>query len=259
MTDYARAAPDRRLRRRRRPGVGDPPRRDDTTGRRRRRPARRGGRPVHGLRLLTWGLLGPGKGIEWAIDAMALLGDVRPRPSYLVAGATHPKVRRNDGEAYRDMLMRRSRRTARGRHGVVRRLVPRPAGADPVDRHRRPRRAAVRLGRSGHLRRPRRRRRVRPTGRRHGVPARRRAAQRRCRDRRARSATRRRSPTPSAASSTDPERLAAMAAECRRLAPELSWPAVARRYDELADVAARSPRGSGRDRARAELRRTSWR
>ena len=34
--------------------------------------------PGDRLRLLTWGLLGPGKGIEWAIDAMALLGDVRP-------------------------------------------------------------------------------------------------------------------------------------------------------------------------------------
>ena len=32
----------------------------------------------------------------------------------------------------------------------------------------------------------------------------------------------------------DPLLLAEMAAECRRLAPELSWPAVARRYDELA-------------------------
>jgi len=31
-----------------------------------------------------------------------------------------------------------------------------------------------------------------------------------------------------------PELLARMAAECRRLAPGLSWPAVARRYDELA-------------------------
>jgi glycosyltransferase involved in cell wall biosynthesis len=66
-----------------------------------RRPGRRG------LQLLTWGLLGPGKGIEWAIDAMALLDDVRPRPSYLVAGSTHPKVRDLDGEAYREMLMRR--------------------------------------------------------------------------------------------------------------------------------------------------------
>ena len=46
----------------------------------------------------------------------------------------------------------------------------------------------------------------------------------------------------------------AMAAECRRLAPELSWPAVARRYDELAHVAARRRGGRRRDRARAELR-----
>jgi polysaccharide biosynthesis protein PslF len=59
------------------------------------------------LRVLTWGLLGPGKGIEWAIDAMAMLADVRPRPAYLVAGATHPKVLANDGEAYREMLERR--------------------------------------------------------------------------------------------------------------------------------------------------------
>ena len=58
--------------------------------------------------LLTWGLLGPGKGIEWAIDAMALLRDLRPRPRYVVAGATHPKVRERSGEAYRNMLIQRS-------------------------------------------------------------------------------------------------------------------------------------------------------
>jgi len=58
--------------------------------------------------VLTWGLLGPGKGIEWALDAFALLKDLRPRPRYLVAGATHPKVAAIDGEAYREMLMRRS-------------------------------------------------------------------------------------------------------------------------------------------------------
>lgn len=57
--------------------------------------------------LLTWGLLGPGKGIEWAIDAMALLRDVLPRPRYLIAGATHPKVFARSGEAYRDMLRHR--------------------------------------------------------------------------------------------------------------------------------------------------------
>ncbi len=57
--------------------------------------------------LLTWGLLGPGKGIEWAIDAMGLLRDVHPRPHYLIAGATHPKVLARCGESYRDMLRQR--------------------------------------------------------------------------------------------------------------------------------------------------------
>ena len=58
--------------------------------------------------VLTWGLLGEGKGIEWAIDAMAQLKDVRPRPRYLVAGRTHPKVAALEGERYREMLIRRS-------------------------------------------------------------------------------------------------------------------------------------------------------
>lgn len=58
--------------------------------------------------VLTWGLLGPGKGIEWAIDAVATFGDMRPRPHYLVAGATHPKVRARSGEEYRNMLIRRA-------------------------------------------------------------------------------------------------------------------------------------------------------
>jgi polysaccharide biosynthesis protein PslF len=60
-------------------------------------------RPV----ILTWGLLGAGKGIEWAIDAMATLRDLRPLPRYVVLGETHPQVRRNEGEAYRRMLEQR--------------------------------------------------------------------------------------------------------------------------------------------------------
>ena len=64
----------------------------------------RSGRPL----LLTWGLLGPGKGIEWAIDAMADLRDLRPGPRYVVAGRTHPKVVSSEGEAYRDMLVART-------------------------------------------------------------------------------------------------------------------------------------------------------
>ncbi|MEU4427779.1 glycosyltransferase [Actinoplanes sp. NPDC024001] len=55
-------------------------------------------------RLLTWGLLGPGKGIEWAIRALALLGDEKPLPHYTVAGHTHPKVLEQQGDVYRDSL-----------------------------------------------------------------------------------------------------------------------------------------------------------
>lgn len=58
--------------------------------------------------LLTWGLLGPGKGIEWAVDALADLGDLRPRPQYVVAGRTHPKVLAAEGDGYRDMLVERT-------------------------------------------------------------------------------------------------------------------------------------------------------
>jgi glycosyltransferase involved in cell wall biosynthesis len=68
-------------------------------------------------RLLTWGLLGPGKGLEWAIDAIGSLDDLRPRPQYVIAGATHPKVLAHAGESYREMLLDRSR--ANGTSSVV--------------------------------------------------------------------------------------------------------------------------------------------
>ena len=52
--------------------------------------------------LLTWGLLGPGKGIEWVIRALPLLRKIDP--VYTVAGRTHPKVIERHGEAYRASL-----------------------------------------------------------------------------------------------------------------------------------------------------------
>ena len=58
--------------------------------------------------LLTWGLLGPGKGIEHAIDSLALLSDMRPRLRYTIAGVTHPKVFARAGDAYRNSLLRRT-------------------------------------------------------------------------------------------------------------------------------------------------------
>ncbi len=58
--------------------------------------------------LLTFGLLGPGKGIEHAIDAVALLVKEFPNLTYVVLGATHPEVKRQFGEAYRTSLEQRA-------------------------------------------------------------------------------------------------------------------------------------------------------
>ncbi len=60
-------------------------------------------------RVLTWGLLGPGKGIEHAIDSMGLLRDHGLHADYQVAGQTHPRVLDRDGEAYRWALQARAR------------------------------------------------------------------------------------------------------------------------------------------------------
>ncbi len=59
--------------------------------------------------VLTWGLIGPGKGIEWGIQAMAALRDLRPLPRYVIAGRTHPKVLLGQGEAYRNHLIQQVR------------------------------------------------------------------------------------------------------------------------------------------------------
>jgi polysaccharide biosynthesis protein PslF len=59
-------------------------------------------------RLLTWGLLGPGKGIEHVIEALSLVTDLRPRPRYTVAGVTHPKVFAARGDEYRRGLVQQS-------------------------------------------------------------------------------------------------------------------------------------------------------
>lgn len=55
-------------------------------------------------RMLTWGLLGPGKGIERAIRAMAELRDLEPILEYQVIGQTHPKVLQAQGSRYRRRL-----------------------------------------------------------------------------------------------------------------------------------------------------------
>lgn len=58
--------------------------------------------------VLTWGLLGPGKGLEWGVEALATLRELDPAPVYVIAGQTHPRVLARYGEAYRDSLRARA-------------------------------------------------------------------------------------------------------------------------------------------------------
>jgi len=51
--------------------------------------------------LLTFGLLGPGKGIETVIEALPEIVKRHPNVVYLVLGATHPHLVARDGESYR--------------------------------------------------------------------------------------------------------------------------------------------------------------
>lgn len=60
--------------------------------------------------ILTFGLLGPGKGIEHGIDAMPAIVKKHPDAVYVVLGATHPHVLRESGEKYRNELIQRARR-----------------------------------------------------------------------------------------------------------------------------------------------------
>lgn len=78
--------------------------------------ARRGfsGRAV----ILTFGLLSHNKGIEVMIDAMPAILKSRPDAVYVVLGATHPNLIRDQGEAYRDSLVARVRKLGIDRHVV---------------------------------------------------------------------------------------------------------------------------------------------
>ncbi len=61
------------------------------------------------LVLLTFGLLSRNKGIEYAIRALPAILRRFPQVVYIVLGATHPHVKRHEGESYRLSLQRLAR------------------------------------------------------------------------------------------------------------------------------------------------------
>lgn len=60
--------------------------------------------------LSTFGLINRGKGIEFAIEAVARVREKHPNVLYLVLGETHPGVRAWEGETYRNDLLELVRR-----------------------------------------------------------------------------------------------------------------------------------------------------
>ncbi len=64
------------------------------------------GRPV----VLTFGLLSPNKGIEYMIEALPAIAAEFPEVVYMVLGATHPNLLREQGETYRLSLERLAKR-----------------------------------------------------------------------------------------------------------------------------------------------------
>ncbi len=66
--------------------------------------------------ILSFGLLGPGKGYELAIDALPALVARHPAVCYVIVGATHPDLVRRDGEAYRMSLIERVERLGMSGH-----------------------------------------------------------------------------------------------------------------------------------------------
>jgi len=68
--------------------------------------------------LLTFGLLSADKGIEHVIAALPTILHRHPNVVYIILGATHPHVKRRDGETYRLSLQRLAQEKGVGDHVI---------------------------------------------------------------------------------------------------------------------------------------------